>query len=187
MSTQSKSSMRCGQPPARPESRSLTDPETQQLLNTIAADACRDLFASYGVVLSKQAQNDASAPVHLSGIVGFSGPGISGTCVLAASEDPIARTNPVQGSLREWIAELSNQLVGRIKNQLLVRGADVYVTTPVVLRGEHLAPVPRMAVPPLSFETERGNVFVWVEFETAPELILGPPIETMSEGDTMLF
>jgi len=172
----------------RPQSRSLTDPETQQLLDTIAGEACRDLFASYGVVLNKRVMSgDAIEPVHLSGIIGFSGPGISGTCVLAASEDPIARTNPVQGPAREWIAELSNQLVGRIKNQLLVRGAEVYVTTPVVLRGEHLAPMPRMAAPPLSFATDRGNVFVWVEFETAPELVLGTPIETLAEGDALLF
>jgi CheY-specific phosphatase CheX len=172
----------------RAESRSLTDPETQQLLDGIAADACRDLFASYGVTLDQRLRpGDPIVPVHLSGIIGFSGPGISGTCVLASSEDPIARTNPVQGSAREWIAELSNQLVGRIKNQLLAHGAEVYVTTPVVLRGEHLAPVSRNALPPLSFATDRGNVFVWVEFETAPELILGAPIETMAEGESMMF
>jgi CheY-specific phosphatase CheX len=172
----------------QPHHQNLTDPQTQALLESLAGEACRGLFAAYGVTLDRQlAPGSELMPVHLSGIVGFSGPGIRGTCVLAASEEPIARTNPVQGSARDWIAELANQLVGRIKNQLLARGAEVYVTTPVVLRGDHLAPVPSLVLPPLSFGTDRGNVFVWVEFETAPGLVLGEPIEVAAEGDSMLF
>jgi CheY-specific phosphatase CheX len=172
----------------QPQHQHLTDPQTKALLESLAGDACRGLFAHYGVMLDRTLQPGSEvAPVHLSGIVGFSGPGIRGTCILAASEEPITRTNPVQGSGRDWIAELANQLVGRIKNQLLSRGAEVYVTTPVVLRGEHLAPLPTFALPPLSFGTDRGNVFVWVEFETAPGLVLGDPIEVVAEGEAMLF
>jgi CheY-specific phosphatase CheX len=96
-------------------------------------------------------------------------------------------SNPVGGSLRDWIAELANQLAGRIKNKLLAHGAEVYVNTPVVLRGEHLAPLPRQELLPLTFSTDGGNVFVWIELETNSDVSLGPPAVALAEGETLLF
>ncbi|HMI86670.1 MAG TPA: hypothetical protein VK550_21400 [Polyangiaceae bacterium] len=82
-------------------------------------------------------------------------------------------SDPIGGPPRAWIAELSNQLVGRIKNKLLAHGAEVDVTTPVVLRGELLAPLDaRNKLPPRAFASEGGNVFVWIELDTDPTLVL---------------
>jgi hypothetical protein len=57
----------------------------------------------------------------------------------------------------------------------------------VVLRGEHLARLPHPALPHLAFSAEEGTVLVWVEFETAPELVLGEPLEVAAEGEALLF
>jgi len=169
-----------------------THGETLALLEQLAGVACTSLFQAYGVALQRVNEAEASpattpAPILYSGIVGFGGPGIRGACILAASEKPILQSNPVDGSLRDWIAELSNQLVGRIKNKLLAHGTEVYVTTPVVLRGEHLAPMPRRELPPLSFKTDGGSVFVWIELETAADFVLGPPSQAIAEGEAVLF
>jgi CheY-specific phosphatase CheX len=168
--------------------RHPSGPETRALIHQIAACACTKLFDSYGVKLQ---QVDPSAnptlPVILSGLVGFSGPGIRGASILAASEKPIAKSNPVDGSLADWIAELANQLVGRIKNQLLLRGADLYVTTPIVLPGDHIAPMRRPDITPLVFAADGGSVYVWIELETQPEFVLGTPSEVVSEGEALLF
>lgn len=167
--------------------RTLTG-ETLHLVESIAENAVADLFHAYGVPLARgAADKDLTRSIHLSGIVGFSGPGLRGSCILAASAEPIHNTIPVDGSDRDWIAELANQLIGRIKNRLLSHGAEVYVTTPVVLRGKHLAPVPRVELPPLTFHANPGNVFVWIELETMPGFSLGPPMDTVPEGTAMLF
>jgi CheY-specific phosphatase CheX len=165
-----------------------TGAETRALVQRIAESACLQLFEAYGVELRRV---DPSAtptlPVCLSGVVGFSGPGIRGASILAASESPIARSNPAGGSLADWIAELANQLVGRIKNQLLLNGADVYATTPIVLPGDHVAPMRRAEITPLVFSADGGNVFVWIELETKADFMLGTPIEVVTEGEAVLF
>jgi hypothetical protein len=161
-----------------------------KLVDKIAEEACTSLFKAYGVPLETVPAVGAAAPA-LSAVIGFSGPGIRGTCILAASESPINMSNPIGGSPRVWIAELSNQLVGRIKNKLLAHGGEVYVTTPVVLRAEMLAPLDGGSkIPPRAFASEGGNVFVWIELETEPTLVLSltPRAEAAAEeGDALMF
>jgi hypothetical protein len=161
-----------------------------KLVDKIAEEACTSLFQAYGVPLETVPAVGTAAPA-LSAVIGFSGPGIRGTCILAASESPIKMSNPIGGSPRVWIAELSNQLVGRIKNKLLAHGAEVYVTTPVVLRGELLAPLDGGGKsPPRAFASEGGNVFVWIDLETEPTLILSltpQPEAAAEEGDALMF
>jgi len=165
-----------------------TRAETQALVRQIAESACTKLFDAYGVKLMR-VDPDATPtlPVFLSGLVGFSGPGIRGASILAASESPIAKSNPVDGSLSDWIAELANQLVGRIKNQLLLNGAEVYTTTPIVLPGDHITPMRRPDITPLAFAADGGSVFVWIELETKDDFALGLPSEVVSEGETLMF
>jgi hypothetical protein len=125
----------------------------------------------------------------MTGVVGFSGPGISGMCLLAASNEPIKASNPTDGSLRDWIAELVNQLAGRLKHKLISRGAPVYVTTPIVLRGARIEPMPRKQLNPQTFSGAGGMLCLWVEVETAEGFALTREAaeETAAEGDTLLF
>jgi CheY-specific phosphatase CheX len=166
------------------------DQYTNETIQNIADEACIHLFEAYGVELARVAAT--AAPSHnvlFSGIVGFTGPNIRGTCILAATETPIHRSSPLPGSLRDWIAELSNQLVGRIKNKLVAHGAEVYVTTPVVIRGEHLAPIPSHQIQPFAYAAHGGSVFLWIEFETVPGFELAIPDQSAAapEGATLLF
>ena len=161
-----------------------------KLVDKIAEEACTSLFQAYGVPLETVPVVGTAAPA-LSAVIGFSGPGIRGTCILAASESPIKKSDPIGGSPRAWIAELSNQLVGRIKNKLLAHGAEVYVTTPVVLRGELLAPVDgRTQLAPRAFASEGGSVFVWIELDTDPSFVLSATARAaaaVEEGDSVMF
>jgi CheY-specific phosphatase CheX len=161
-----------------------------KIVDKIAEESCTSLFQAYGVPLETVPASGTTAPA-LSAVIGFSGPGIRGTCILAASESPIKMSDPIGGSPRAWIAELSNQLVGRIKNKLLAHGAEVYVTTPVVLRAELLARIDGgNQVPPRAFASEGGNVFVWIELDTDPTLVLSPTphdAAAVQEGDAVMF
>lgn len=170
---------------------SVEEPTPQAAVEAFAADACRMLFQAYGVEIIDLDPNTASGDkLLLSAVIGFTGPGLRGTFILASTEMALRDSNPTNGSLRDWMAELANQLVGRVKNSLLRAGAEVYVTTPVVMRGEHLAPLPRFVLQPQAFiAKDRGKVFLWVEVEAAPDFSLSrtpgpPPVE---EGTTLFF
>jgi len=61
----------------------------------------------------------------------------------------------------------------------------------VVMRGEHLAPLPRFVLKPQAFATpDGGRVFLWVEVEAKPgfELTEVPQgAAPISEGEALLF
>jgi CheY-specific phosphatase CheX len=167
-------------------------PEVQKVVEAFASEACVSLFHAYEVSLTAvDAEAPLAFPIVLTGVIGFTGPGLRGTCIVASTEGPLRQSNPTDGSLRDWIAELANQLVGRVKNHLLRGGADVYVTTPVVMRGEHLAPLPRFVLKPQAFATpEGGRVFLWVEVEAKPDFELSEVRQSsapVAEGDALLF
>jgi CheY-specific phosphatase CheX len=162
----------------------------EALVRRVAAEACKDLFEAYGVPLEAiTPSNIPRSKIMLCGVIGFTGPQIRGTCILASTEEPISDSIPVTGSLRDWIAELSNQLVGRIKNKLLGFGAEVYVTSPAVVRGEHLAAPSMCEIEPMSFKSEKGNVYLWVDVEADSNFALLDPPEPAGaiEGEALLF
>lgn len=162
--------------------------ETQQLVENLAEESCLSLFEAYGVQL--QHSNGVQEPTgdhSLTGIIGFTGQGITGMCLVAASEGPLMASNPASGRLRDWVAELSNQLAGRLKHKLLAMGAEVYITTPIVLRATRIEPLPRRTLVPRTFKAADGTVALWVEVEITPEFQLTPGEEPVAEGETLLF
>lgn len=175
------------------EAKTEMNVDVQAVVEAVARDACKSLFEAYGVTLTEIDPDEAatsSGTLLLGSVIGFTGPNLRGTCILTATEQPLSRSNPVSGTLRNWIAELANQLIGRVKNQLLIRGAEVYVTTPVVMRGEHLAPLPRFVLKPMAFlDDSGGSVLLWVEVEADPNFRFSssPPAPPASEGETFLF
>lgn len=167
------------------------DQSTQELLESLAGESCASLFEAYGVALTPL---DNPPPlgeaVSMTGVIGFTGPGISGMCLLAAANEPLTASNPAQdGSLRDWMAELVNQLAGRVKHKLIARGATVYITTPIVLQGARIEPLPRRELKSHQFEAMGGRVSLWVEVETTPDFVLSnePEEEVAAEGEAMMF
>ena len=157
----------------------------------LAAQACEDLFAAYGVPLTRAAVSlvDSDEPM-LCGVMGFVGQGISGTCLLAGTLGPLQASCPESGRARDWVGELANQLVGRLKSKLLRRGVELIVTTPVVLSGVRLEPLPRGPLVPATFSTDSGTIVVWVEVDTTPGYgFIGSehPGLAGSEGDLLIF
>ena len=172
------------------ETTNSASAETQELVTTLATEACVGLFEAYGLTVTpvESARTDDDE-IAMTGVIGFTGPGIWGMCLLKASEPPLRSSNPTDGSLRDWMAEVINQLAGRLKRQLVNRGAPVYITTPIVLRGARIEPSPRKNLAPKLFEAPGGVMHLWVEVETAPDFALTPEQaeETMSEGEALLF
>jgi CheY-specific phosphatase CheX len=167
--------------------------ENDRLAHDIAdltGDCCVELFAAYGVPLSsKAAEFIVSDEVLLSGVIGFVGPTLRGTCLLVGNRSPIELSSPQKEHTRDWVGELTNQLVGRLKRKFLGFGLEVALTTPVVLSGLHLRPMPRGKLLPRVFGTESGSIMIWVEVEAEPGFELGPAVSdsTSAEGEVLMF
>jgi hypothetical protein len=78
------------------------------------------------------------------------------------------------GRPRDWIAELANQLIGRVKMKLLSYSVSVTMTTPLALSGIRVTPLPRSAGEPVAFTSPRGAALLWLELETDDDFVLTP-------------
>jgi hypothetical protein len=165
--------------------------DVEERISELGARACLELFGAYGLELVKSSAPRARSEERLlSGSIGFVGRRLRGTCLLAATEPPLAASCPEKaGALRDWVGELTNQFVGRLKSKLLSHGVEVFVTTPIVLSGVRIEPLPRNRREPFTFSSSAGEILVWVEVETEGDLELGPeePGLNASEGDVILL
>jgi hypothetical protein len=164
--------------------------DIEEAISALGARACVELFSAYDLELEP-------GPLHrvrsderlLSGCIGFVGQHIRGTCLLAATEKPLTASCPQRAPvLRDWVGELTNQLVGRLKSKLLARGVEVFVTTPIVLSGVRIEPLPRNRREPFIFSSSAGEVLVWLEVETEGNFVLGAErAGKTNEGDVVVF
>nr|HEX4318927.1 hypothetical protein [Kofleriaceae bacterium] len=148
----------------------------------VVGDCCADLFAAYALPLERV--GEASNRPEVCAVLGTTGD-LQGTAILATTIACVNATNPV-GDSRGWISELVNQLVGRIKNELLRHRIEIVISTPVALRGDRLAPVGGGEV----FRSPAGEVHVWFDFEPAEGAAWQDTADdtaVASEGDVLLF
>jgi CheY-specific phosphatase CheX len=161
-----------------------------QTLRTILATKAIDLFVDYGVTC-REVETLPEAGRQLCGILGFTGDRMCGSVMVSATHDAIASSNPIgDGATRGWVAELTNQLVGRFKNALLRGGVDVAMSIPVVLTATQLTPMPQEEVQPTRLALGAGSITIWLELEADPTLELAEPTADSAiaaEGEAMLF
>jgi len=177
------------------------DLEFRRVFEQVTGAACEELFGRYGVTVhpADESANPVSPEFFLCSVIGFTGRDVRGTLVLALTEELSGLSNPVIGTnpsatdrliQRDWVGELSNQLLGQIKIEMLRRGVEIYVNLPAVLQGQHLAPLPRTHLKPLKFSLADGAAAVWIELETREgfkmEAATGAD-EGPAPGDTLLF
>ncbi len=168
-----------------------------EVVKDLVVESCLGMFSTYEVELTyKEDTTLADAQdqdLVLAGIIGFTADEMRGTMVLAATETPLRRSTSETTHRRDWIAELANQLLGRMKNRLVPYGVDLVMTTPLSLRGNHLVMEPSDAElkPHLFYSDDGGSVCVWfdAEFEPGVELTKSedPDAQCPDEGELLLF
>jgi CheY-specific phosphatase CheX len=163
--------------------------ETTRAIQALAGQSCIELLQAYNVPLTPIAEGwTESDEVMFSGVMGFVGDSVRGTCLLAAPQGTVEAAAPKDAGARDWVGELANQLVGRLKAKLMARGATIALSTPVVLRGVRLSPLPRTDVEPVVFDSPAGKVLVWLEVEIDDHFQLGEERAlTASEGELLVF
>jgi CheY-specific phosphatase CheX len=162
--------------------------ETTRAIQAMAGAACTELMQAYGVELISSDGWPETDEVMLSGVMGFIGDNVRGTCLLAAEQVTIEAAAPPNAVARDWVGELANQLVGRLKSKLMARGATIALSTPVVLKGVRLSPLPRTNVEPVIFASPAGRVLVWLEVEIEDAFQLGEQRAlAATEGELLVF
>jgi CheY-specific phosphatase CheX len=162
--------------------------DTTRSIQSLAGAACVELMEAYGVALAPSSGWGDSDEVMFSGVMGFVGDSVRGTCLLAAPRAAVEAAAPNGAAARDWVGELSNQLVGRLKGKLLARGATIALSTPVVVRGVKLSPLPRTDVEPVVFQSPGGKVLVWLEVEVEDGFQLGEERALQAtEGELLVF
>jgi CheY-specific phosphatase CheX len=160
-------------------------------LDEIARTCTKELLEAYGVAAGPvQNAGGLEASLGFAGVIGFTGPALRGTLLIATTNRTLERSNPAPTSPpREWMAELANQLLGRIKNQLLTCEIEIHLTTPLVLRGQHLSIEALRKVSPIEMVTDEGPILVVLETEPAGtlELVRRRDIQVGAEGDSLLW
>jgi hypothetical protein len=155
----------------------------------MAAESWIELLAAYGVEVTATAagwENHTDEPV-LFGVIGFGGKGMRATCLIGAERTLVEASCRAKSRPRDWIAELANQLVGRLKMKLLGYGVSVTMTTPLALSGVRVTPLPRSDTDPVGFTSQRGAALLWLEIETDEDLVLSPKRPLSVEPGDLVF
>jgi hypothetical protein len=164
-------------------------------LDDLVFDCASQLFEAYELAAQPRERDAFPTTERLAfcAVMGFGGKQMRGALVLSSTREPLERTNPGGlDSQRDWICELSNQLMGRVKNRLLPLGVEVHLATPAGLSGDNLCPTPGKLRAPQVFEAANGFICVWIDSEytegfqlpSSPEPQIDP---ALAEGETVLF
>jgi len=151
--------------------------EAVSLIDGLVLDSARALFDNYGVKLDLDGSSIARTlpSVELISTIGFSSPTLSGSLLLAMPNAVLTHTLPTpDANLADWSGELANQLLGRLKNQLLNYEVAINLALPVVVFGAEfsLPTKTRRLTRLFSFVSEWGRMFIRTEMELSPSIEL---------------
>lgn len=155
---------------------------TAEWLDDLVRNNVLDLFPEF--VITECAV--ASSGPALTALIGFSGPVLTGALGLIGPEASLARTAPdgVRFDARDWVGELANRALGRVKIGMLRAGLEIQASTPVVLREISLSVVRTEEVRTFVLEHADGAIHLWVDY--TPRDDLQPSDPTASESDEIL-
>jgi CheY-specific phosphatase CheX len=161
------------------------------VLAPLLSQAVQGVFDAYG---APSAESDGDFSGHdIVAVVGFSDDRVRGGLALGLSREFARSISPaVGGSDEDWVGELANQVLGRLRNQLLRYDLDIGMGTPVVLAGVGItvAPPRESALLHLRFESGEHAFGVFLETRCSDAFEFGTPTMehiAVDEGSLMMF
>jgi CheY-specific phosphatase CheX len=122
--------------------------EDRTILSSLIVQICRDMFAANGEAFEEAAGvggGPQNSDTLLASCIGLSGTLVRGALAVVAQRAFFKVTYPAElgvpsgeDDVADWAGEVSNQLLGRIKNRLASYGLDFTASTPTVVRGDRL-------------------------------------------------
>jgi hypothetical protein len=179
---------------------SLGEPDGESLavalVDGLVEEVTQLLFETYAVTLARDDSPVAQTlqSVTLLSMIGFSSHSLSGSLLMALPREVVRRTLPApDASLADWSGELANQLLGRLKNQLLKYQVVINLSLPVVVSGEalQLPASTRQITRYYTFSSAFGTMFIRLDMEMSPTLQFvrsdAEHAASMDEGELLLF
>jgi CheY-specific phosphatase CheX len=171
-------------------------------INEIVVGCAEALFSAVGLPIRRASHTEevvGASPQMLS-LIGFGGSQLRGAVLLSASRPVLERSYPIRHAdavsdddLRDWSAELVNQLLGRIKNQLLSRGVTIQLSTPTAISGVQIvvgAAWTNAACVPHRFDVGAERLSMRFEAVASDNVVLadgGMDEPALGETDILLF
>lgn len=160
---------------------------SEQLHEMLYRVSC-DVFAAYGAQPHPVTEPEVQAELQYSCVLGITGAELGGSILVVVEPSVLSATNPTPAvSDAKWLAELTNQLVGRFKNELVRRGVDVALAIPVVLSATKLVPLVDGAMEPVVLRVGAGQIAIWLEYEGEPVLAVSDQHLVPCEGEALMF
>lgn len=146
--------------------------EHEEVIRDVTIDCTKALFGDYEVAVEiTEEQKSVTDDQVLLSVIGFGGKEMRGTVVLSAPEKTFQAARQGDEDLRDWAGEMSNQLLGRIKNRLLKYGVDLKMSTPIAICGmqvDYKVAKETSSHHRYGFQTDTGKLTVCVDAEYAP-------------------
>ncbi len=174
--------------------------ESLARIDYFLATAAKDLLASHGVELEEADFRAEGIEEPYASTIGFTAQGHRGVLVLTASRSLAIRSLPPslragvvpEALIADWTGELSNQMLGRLKNHFHEVGIEIALSTPTVFAGKELRHL-ALASPISRTILLKGGGCLLVEFQAdfdedfeIPESGAGRG-EGPSEGEVLFF
>lgn len=158
------------------------DGRLAQLIERYVSRCAPELLDAYGLTLTSVEAHKGELPSYsLAGIVGFVGH-VNGTLLVGADPPMVVRSHPLRAKQPEmsermqldWIGELANQLMGRVKGRLAEHDVDVRFSPPISLAGTRMRHVATPGRTHRSrFASPDGDeLSVWVDAEVRSSIVL---------------
>lgn len=164
--------------------------ELHDLLERVGEDALLELLSAYGI--SATVGRPHSPHAHqIIGVVGFTSPDFRGNLALVLSSQ-LAEATLEGTDVIDWVGELANQMLGRVKNKLVPYAIELDIATPVVVAGLSIRvqEAPDTETRRVDCSTTSGSVHALINARLREGFELGPPsgeLSAVSEGEVLMF
>ena len=112
--------------------------DATQLLTAAFQTSLSDVIEHYAGERPEVVPSSGSA-YGIGSVVGFAEERVNGCCVLTANVNTLRRLAPGEATdTWDWLGELNNQVVGRLKNKMVPAGLLFQLTPPVMAEGREV-------------------------------------------------
>lgn len=171
------------------------------VIEQLSTSMC-NCIAAYGLAVDAPrvgTEPCGSTDDHIATVLAFLGDDVDGVVALGAPSGLVAHCLPRghklgvgAGDIEDWLAELGNQIVGRVKNELVAFGVASRMTRPIRTAFHELsAPVTECERTVwVQAPTAAGTFWAALQLYTGRALTLlpdGPGTRAIAEGELVLF
>jgi CheY-specific phosphatase CheX len=173
-------------------------------INGMLVESAISLLHAFGTSVRYDPAGEESHPPEngMLAIIGFGGDQLRGSLVLSANHGLLETSCPARTVgrsdathaeiLQDWVGELANQLLGRLKSQLLAHGIAIQLGTPTTVSGLELRVRSCGDRPTTPLWLHAGSDWLVARLDAiaAPETKLSAspdPSSAAAEGEILLF